>query len=78
MHEGTNGILTNNLNIQNSNPPSFPPSNLKGEMSASMLKGHYNYYEMFCDNENAACGAFDAGDVDKQIMMMTSNCTNLE
>ena len=33
---------------------------------------------MFQDEENAVCGAFDEGEIDKQILMMTSNCTNLE
>ena len=80
MPRGVDGILTTNLNIQNSghNISSYPHSNLKNGMSASMLKGQYNYQEMFQDDENAVCGAFDEGEIDKQIMMMTSNCTNLE
>ena len=85
MPMGVEGILTNNYNIQNSSGNdnlSLPHSNMqsanmKNGMSASMVKGQYNFQELIND-ENTVCGAFDDGDVDKQIMMMTSGCINLE
>ena len=42
-----------------------------------MVKGQYNYQDLFTE-ENEMCGAFEEGNIDKQILMMTSNCKNLE
>ena len=46
-------------------------------MSASIVKGKYNYHELFKE-DNEMCGAFEESSVDKQILMMTTNCTSLE
>lgn len=42
-----------------------------------MLKGQYNYQDLLKE-DNEVCGAFDENTIDKQILMMTTNCTSLE
>ena len=64
MPMGANGILSSNLNIQNG---AHTPKGL----SASMLKGSHG-------DENAACRAFDDGNYEKQLMMMSSECHTME
>ena len=76
MPIGVQGILNTNRNIQNTGNPS-PYQNSKNDMSASIVKGKYNYHELFKE-DNEMCGAFEESSVDKQILMMTTNCTSLE
>ena len=55
--------MNTNRNIQNTGNPS-PYPNSKNGMSASMMKGQYNYQDLFTE-ENEMCGAFEEGNIDK-------------